>query len=143
MILCAKSSITRNCLELRLTDHTHVGCLFNNFEDSIHVLSVFQTPSPEAVKLEKRKEEYKKHWNQLLSSIKGSAIDPISIDCSLSINDILEKAISRMEGISHISHHRMQKCHYWNLMHYQVYLHTEHRSILFSKMMQRLMMTQF
>ena len=102
MILCAKSLITCDCLELRLTDHIYVGYFtYSNFEDRIHILSVFQTPS-ETVKLEKRKEEYKKYWNQLLSSIKGSAIDPISIDCSLPVNDILEKAISRMEGISHV-----------------------------------------
>ena len=47
----------------------------------------------------KKTEEYNKLWNQLSSSIKGSAIDPISVDCSLPVNEILEKAISHMEGM--------------------------------------------
>ena len=38
-------------------------------------------------------------WNQLSSSIRESGIDPISLDCSLSSNEILEKAILCMEGM--------------------------------------------
>ena len=55
---------------------------------------------PEAMECKKKIEDYKKLWNQLSSSIKGSAIDPISLDCSLSVDDIFEKAISYMEGSS-------------------------------------------
>lgn len=54
---------------------------------------------PEVTEWIKKKEDYTKLWNQLSSSIKGSAIDPISLDCSLPANEILEKAVSCMEGM--------------------------------------------
>lgn len=54
---------------------------------------------PEVAEWIKQKEDYSKLWNQLSSSIKGSAIDPISLDCSLTANEILKKAISNMEGM--------------------------------------------
>ena len=47
----------------------------------------------------KTKEDYNKQWNQLSSSIKGSAIDPISLDCSLTADEIVKKAVSYMEGM--------------------------------------------
>lgn len=55
--------------------------------------------STNIVEWEKKREDYKKLWNQLSSSIKGSAIDPIVLDCSLLSNKLLEKAISAMEGM--------------------------------------------
>lgn len=54
----------------------------------------------EAVNWKKKIENYRKLWSQLSSSIKGSAIDPISLDCSLSVNEVFEKAISCIEGTS-------------------------------------------
>ncbi len=54
---------------------------------------------PEVAEWIKTKEDYNKLWNQLSLSIKGSAIDPISLDCSLTADDILKKAVSCMEGI--------------------------------------------
>ena len=55
--------------------------------------------TPETLEWKNRIEDYKKLWIQLSSSIKGSAIDPISLDCSLPANDICEKAVLSIEGI--------------------------------------------
>ena len=63
---------------------------------------------PEVAEWITKKEEYNRLWNQLSSSIKGSAIDPISIDCSLSPDVMLKKAVSYMEGM-HPEHLRFTR----------------------------------
>lgn len=44
------------------------------------------------------KSDYVRQWGQLSSAIKGSAIDPLVIDCSLPVEDMVSAAVSRMEG---------------------------------------------
>lgn len=44
------------------------------------------------------KSDYTRQWNQLSSAIKGSAIDPIVIDCTLHMEDMVLTAINQMEG---------------------------------------------
>ena len=71
--------------------------------------------APETFEWKKRIEDYKKLWIQLSSSIKGSAIDPISLDCSLPINDICEKAIIFIEGIN-FSYIEVSMCYRLSVM---------------------------
>ena len=55
---------------------------------------------PEEVKQwQKGRAEFDRHWGQLLASIKGSAIDPLPIDCSLSPEEMLKSAVRQMEGV--------------------------------------------
>ena len=61
-----------------------------------------QSPAviPEEVKQwRKGRAEFDRHWGQLLASIKGSAIDPLPIDCSLSPEEMLKSAVRQMEGV--------------------------------------------
>ena len=44
--------------------------------------------------------DYIRQWSHLSSAIKGSAIDPLSIDCTLSVKDMVSKAVTLMEGAS-------------------------------------------
>lgn len=54
---------------------------------------------PELVtKWKNAKSNYNSQWNQLLASIKGSAIDPIVIDCTLPLEDVVATAVKLMEG---------------------------------------------
>ena len=55
---------------------------------------------PEEVKQwQKGRAEFDRHWGQLLASIKGSAIDPLPIDCALSPEEMLKSAVRQMEGV--------------------------------------------
>ena len=72
---------------------------------------------PEEVKQwQKGRAEFDRHWGQLLASIKGSAIDPLPIDCSLSPEEMLKSAVRQMEGVcvwvhhAHVSVHMLYTC---------------------------------
>lgn len=54
---------------------------------------------PDVVSWQNAKADYVRQWGQLLSSIKGSAIDPLVVDCTLSIEDMVKTAISLLEGM--------------------------------------------
>lgn len=49
------------------------------------------------------KSDYIRQWSQLSASIKGSAIEPIVIDCALSIEDMVSTAITHLEGMLFIT----------------------------------------
>lgn len=51
-------------------------------------------------KWQSAKSDYIRQWGQLSASIKGSAIDPIVIDCCLPIQEIAPTVINRMEGMT-------------------------------------------
>ena len=54
---------------------------------------------PELVtKWKSAKSNYSSQWNQLVASIKGSAIDPLVIDCTLSAEAVVSTAVTLMEG---------------------------------------------
>ena len=46
----------------------------------------------------KRTAEFDVNWKQLSAAMKGSALDPLSLDYSLSSDEIVKKAIELMEG---------------------------------------------
>ena len=56
-------------------------------------------PIPEEIKQwQKRRAEFDRQWGQLSAAIKGSAIDPLRVDCSLSTEEMLQSAVKQMEG---------------------------------------------
>ena len=48
------------------------------------------------------KSDYARQWSQLSASIKGSGIDPIVINCSSPIEQMVSSAIKSMEGMNYI-----------------------------------------
>jgi len=65
-------------------------------------LCTFQPPPaiPEEVKQwQKAKAEFDRQWGQLSAAIKGSAIDPLSVDCSVSPEEMLKSAVKQVEGV--------------------------------------------
>lgn len=50
-------------------------------------------------KWQNAKSDYVRQWGMLLASIKGSAIDPIVIDCTLPIDEMISTAINHMQEI--------------------------------------------
>lgn len=54
---------------------------------------------PELVTMwQKATSDYVHQWSQLSSAIKGSAIDPLLIDCTLPPEDMVSTAVTLMEG---------------------------------------------
>ncbi|XP_064400448.1 adenylate kinase 9-like [Halichondria panicea] len=54
---------------------------------------------PELAQWQQQRKEYDKLWGQLSASMKGSAIDPLSINCSLSIEEMMSSAITQIEDV--------------------------------------------
>lgn len=49
-------------------------------------------------KWQNAKSDYVRQWGQLLASIKGSAIDPIVIDCCLPMDEMVSTTVHKLEG---------------------------------------------
>ena len=59
-------------------------------------------PVPEEIKQwQVKRDEFDRQWAQLSSAIKGMAMDPLRINCSLGQEEMLQSAVSQMEGESH------------------------------------------
>lgn len=49
---------------------------------------------------EKKRGEYQRQIGPLVAAIKGTSIDPISLDCTLSTTQLRDTAVQRMESES-------------------------------------------
>ena len=54
---------------------------------------------PEAVAdWEKKRGEYQRQFGPMVAAIKGSSIDPISLDCTQNSTTLIDAAVQRMES---------------------------------------------
>lgn len=53
-------------------------------------------------KWQSAKSDYVRQWGQLLASIKGSAINPIVIDCCLPVDEMVSTAVNQMNGMNYM-----------------------------------------
>lgn len=54
---------------------------------------------PEVQEWQKLRAEYDRQWGQLSAAIKGSAIDPLPVNCSLSPGEMLSSAVKQLESV--------------------------------------------
>lgn len=54
---------------------------------------------PEVQEWQKLRAEYDRQWGQLSAAIKGSAIDPLPVNCSLSLGEMLSSAVKQLESV--------------------------------------------
>ena len=50
------------------------------------------------VQWQKQGSEFDHQWNMLSAAIKGSAIDPLIIECSHTAENMVQSAVQKMEG---------------------------------------------
>lgn len=63
----------------------------------VHVLQPSTVPE-EVTEWEKKRGEYQRQLKPLVAAIKGSAIDPVVLDCSLSCEELVKVAVAHMES---------------------------------------------
>ena len=79
------------CISFQIHFSMLLSTLKFNFYKDIKVSEVI-------TKWQSARSDYVRQWSQLLASIKGSAIDPIVIDCSLPIETVVSTAIKSIQG---------------------------------------------
>ncbi len=65
---------------------------------------------PEVQKWQKLYTDYTQQWNMLSEAIKGSSIDPVNIDYSLTTEEALKSAIRGIESRGRLLHNALYMC---------------------------------
>ncbi len=69
----------------------------------VSLTSCFLQPAPplppEVQRWQKQRLEYDRQWGQLSAAIKGSAIDPLPVNCTLTPEEMLSSALKQLEGV--------------------------------------------
>ena len=53
----------------------------------------------------KKYQEFRQHWAHLSAAIKGSAIEPIEVDCTAKLEEVQHNAVVDVEGRQHLSYY--------------------------------------
>ena len=53
----------------------------------------------------KKYQEFRQHWAHLSAAIKGSAIEPIEVDCTAELEEMQRSAVVDLEGRQHLHYY--------------------------------------
>lgn len=86
----------------------------------LHTLQPTLVVPLEVQQWQKRKAEFDRHWGPLSAAIKGSAINPLPVDYSLGLQEMLQSASSQMEGRAGEHRHGLITASYLNFIFNQL-----------------------
>lgn len=65
----------------------------------------------------KKYQEFRQHWAHLSAAIKGSAIEPIEVDCTAELEEMQRSAVVDLEGRQHLHYYGTAVLFHFHFLH--------------------------